>query len=191
MNEPNIRELIEQFGTEWKLTSYDDWTTGTQTFANSGECGMVRKSSRRRRSTDITSLVDSLIDTELFSCYNEELDLETLKLLEIYEMQSTMNSVDTMPAMGQLDVGPNNTFSATFTEEGSSAIQSVSYLGEMLDVIYRSNPSVIYQYTATEDTLSDIMKEVQATLVDGEGSVGSIISRLKNSNAIQLVWYVP
>ncbi len=24
MNEPNIRELIEQFGTEWKLTSYDD-----------------------------------------------------------------------------------------------------------------------------------------------------------------------
>jgi hypothetical protein len=147
---------------------------------------MVRKSSRRR-SSDITSLVDSLIDTEVFSCYNEELDLETLKLLEIYEMQSTMNSVDTMPAMGQLDVGPNNTFSATFTEEGSSAIQSVSYMGEMLDVIYRSNPSVIYQYTATEDTLSDIMKEVQATLVDGEGSVGSIISRLKNSNAIQLV----
>jgi hypothetical protein len=60
-------------------------------------------------------------------------------------------------------------------------------MGEMLDVIYRSNPSVIYQYTATEDTLSAIMKEVQATLVDGEGSVGSIISRLKNSNAIQLV----
>ena len=102
-------------------------------------------------------------------------------------MQSTMNSVDTMPAMGQLDVGPNNTFSATFTEEGSSAIQSVSYMGEMLDVIYRSAADVIYQYTATEDTLSDIMKEVQATLVDGEGSVGSIISRLKNSNAIQLV----
>jgi len=24
MNEPNIRELIEHFGTEWKLTSYDD-----------------------------------------------------------------------------------------------------------------------------------------------------------------------
>lgn len=141
---------------------------------------MVKKSS-------ITRVVDELINTDIFSGYNEQLDNETLKLLEIYEMQSTMNSVTTMPAMGQLDVGPDNTFGATFTEEGSSAISSMSYMGELLDVTYRSNPDMTYQYTVTEDILSDIMNEVRSTLVDGEGSVGSLISRLKNSNAIQLV----
>lgn len=141
---------------------------------------MVKKSS-------ITRVVDELINTDIFSGYNEQLDNETLKLLEIYEMQSTMNSVTTMPAMGQLDVGPDNTFGATFTEEGSSAISSMSYMGELLDVTYRSNPDMTYQYTVIEDILSDIMNEVRSTLVDGEGSVGSLISRLKNSNAIQLV----
>lgn len=147
---------------------------------------MVKKSSRRR-STDITSVVDDLMNSDIFSGYNEQLDNETLQLLEIYEMQTTMNSVNTMPSMGQLDVGPENTFSATFTEEGSSAISSMSYMGELLNVVYRSNPEMTYQYTATDAILSDIMDEVQATLVEGEGSVGSLISRLKNSNSIQLV----
>lgn len=147
---------------------------------------MVKKSSPRRPDK-ITSVIDDLIDLDFIPSCNEEFDLETLKLLEEYEMQSTMNSVETQTAMGQLDVGPDNTFQATFTEEGSTPIQSMSYMNDLLTVVFRSNPGTEYQYIVPVDTLTQIIDEVRSTLVEGEGSVGRLINSLIRSNTLQLV----
>lgn len=117
----------------------------------------------------------------------EQLDFDTLKLLEDYEMQSTMNSVKTMPKMGELQMGDNNTFIASFTEEGSSAVQTVSYLNDLLNVVFRKSPSMEYSYAISESDRLDLLEEVEATLIEGEGSVGRMIQSLIRTNKVQLV----
>lgn len=116
----------------------------------------------------------------------EEFDDEIFKLMENLEMQSTMNSIETMQALGQLDSDGKN-FVASFTEEGSSAVMSMSYNNDSLFVTFRKSPDTTYQYVLTEKVRSDIYDEVVATLVDGEGSVGRLIQGLISSNQIHLV----
>jgi hypothetical protein len=136
---------------------------------------------------DRESFSDDLLDEDGFPVsYQEMLNSDTLKILENYEMESVMNSVETQSDMGQLNVGPNNTFKATFTEAGSSAISFMSYLNEQLTVKFR-NSAREYQYLVSESSLNEIMDEVRATLVEGEGSVGALIQRMTRQNIIQLV----
>jgi hypothetical protein len=136
---------------------------------------------------DRESFSDDLLDEDGFPVsYQEMLDSDTLKILENYEMESVMNSVETQPNMGQLNVGPNNTFEATFAEAGSSAISFMSYMNEQLTVRFR-NSTREYQYLVTDSALTEIMAEVRATLVDAEGSVGPLIQRMTRQNIIQLV----
>lgn len=133
-------------------------------------------------------LNEDLLDLETYpEVRTEELDFDTLKLLEDYEMQSTMNSVETMAKLGQLQMGDNNTFIATFTEEGSSALLSLSYVNDLLNVVFRKSPSMEYQYAISENDLMDLIEEVEATLIDGEGSVGRKIQSLISNNKVQLV----
>lgn len=136
---------------------------------------------------DQESFSDDLLDEDSFPVsYQEILDSDTLKILENYEMESVMNSVETQPTMGQLNVGLNNTFEATFAEAGSSAISFMSYMDDKLTVKFR-NSTREYQYMISESALTEIMNEVRSTLVDGEGSVGALIQRMTRQNIIQLV----
>lgn len=146
---------------------------------------MVKKSSKKERS-DIASAIDNIIDTSIFEGGNETFDFETLKLLEQIEMTATMNSVTTQETLGTLNTGEDNTFNATFTPEGSSAINSMSYDGTNLSVIFRGKDTV-YEYMLSEDSLADVIDELYATLVDGEGSVGSLINSMIRKNQLQLV----
>jgi hypothetical protein len=130
---------------------------------------------------------DDLLDEDSFpEVHQEMLDSDTLKILENYEMESVMNSVETQSDMGQLNVGPDNTFEATFAEAGSSAISYMSYMNEKLTVKFR-NSSREYQYLVSDTSLTEIMDEVRATLIDSEGSVGTLIQRMTRQNTIQLV----
>lgn len=146
---------------------------------------MVNKSSKKECS-DIASAIDNIIDTSIFEGGNETFDFETLKLLEQIEMTATMNSVTTQETLGTLNTGEDNTFNATFTPEGSSAINSMSYDGTNLSVIFRGKDTV-YEYMLSEDSLADVIDELYATLVDGEGSVGSLINSMIRKNQLQLV----
>jgi hypothetical protein len=135
----------------------------------------------------MVNLSGDLLDEDSFPEFHQELlDSDTLKILENYEMESVMNSVETQPTMGQLNVGPNNTFEATFAEAGSSAISFMSYMNEQLTVRFR-NSTREYQYLVSDSALTEIMAEVRATLVDAEGSVGTLIQRMTRQNIIQLV----
>lgn len=138
-------------------------------------------------SAKLADAIDDLIETEVFPDCNEILDDETLKLLDEYDMESTMNSVQTNMAMGQLVAGSNNTFAATFTEQGSSSIATMSYDGSMLNVTFRTNPQTEYSYNVPEGTLVTIREEVNATLIDGEGSVGKLMNSLIRNQSIQLI----
>jgi hypothetical protein len=138
-------------------------------------------------SGDQDILPDTLLDEDGFPVVEQEyLDPDTLKILENYEMESVMNSVETQATMGQLNVGPDNTFEATFTESGSSAISFMSYMDDKLTVKFRKSTQD-YQYLVSESVLAEIMDEVRATLIDGEGSVGAMIQRMTRQNIIQLV----
>jgi hypothetical protein len=117
---------------------------------------------------------------------HEEFDDEIFKLMENLEMQATMNSVKTKKALGQLDSDGKN-FIATFTEEGSSAIASMSYTNDSLYVTFRKSMQNTYQYMVSEEVRSVLYKEVIDTLVDGEGSVGRKVQNLIATNQIHLV----
>lgn len=147
---------------------------------------MIKKS-RKQQETDVADVIDNLIETEFIPTCNEELDEETLKLLDEYDMESTMNSVETQTEMGQLMVGENQSFSAVFTPSGSSSVSTMAYDGNMLRVTFRTNPKNEYSYTASEAVLEQIREEVDATLIDGEGSVGKLMNSLLNNRSIQLI----
>jgi len=139
-----------------------------------------------KKDEKLASAIDALIMTDVIPSCNETLDPETLKLLNEYEMEATMNSVKTKPVMGELMEGPNNTFSATFTDEGSSSIRTMTYDGNMLNVTFRVNPQT-YQYNVPADVLTRIREEVNTTLIEAEGSVGKLINTLIRNNSIQLI----
>jgi hypothetical protein len=144
------------------------------------------KQSKSPEDPKITSAIDNLINSSLFGEFNESFDLETLKLLEQIEMTATMNSVTTQELLGTLNTGEDNTFNATFTPEGSTAISAISYDGNNLNVTFRGNDTV-YEYMLSEEALGDIVDELYATLVDAEGSMGSLINQMLRSNKLQLV----
>lgn len=144
---------------------------------------MVVKSKRRRNSSIMDELFSSgFRNGNLY----EEFDPEIFTLLENLEMQSTMNSVKTHQTLGQLDTDGKN-FVATFTEEGSSAIENLRYLNDFLHVTFRNSPQTTYQYMISENVRKDLYREVINTLVDGEGSVGRKIQSLIATNQIHLV----
>lgn len=142
--------------------------------------------SRHKEDNDYSSMIDDLIETSFLESGYETLDSETLKLIEDYEMTATMNSITTQPKLGQLNIG-QDCFNASFTPEGSSAIERMTYNDEILTVTFRRSPGTQYEYIIPSmRTLSNIMEEVQATLVEGEGSVGRMIQSLIRNNEIQL-----
>jgi hypothetical protein len=59
-------------------------------------------------------------------------------------------------------------------------------MNEQLTVRFR-NSTREYQYLVSDSALTEIMAEVRATLVDAEGSVGTLIQRMTRQNIIQLV----
>jgi hypothetical protein len=135
---------------------------------------------------DIASTIDDIIETSVFDGFNESLDPKTLKLLEEIEMTATMNSVTTQEMLGTLNTGDDNTFEATFTPEGSSAISAMSYNGDTLSVTFRGREDA-YEYMLSDEALGDIIDELYATLVDAEGSVGSLVNRMIRNNQLKLV----
>lgn len=145
---------------------------------------MVRKS-MKKGGRNIPALIDDLMNDGFFSSYGGE-NLDNLsQLLEEFEMQSTMNAIVTMEALGELDSDGRN-FIASFTEQGSSAIMKMSYTGEFLNVIFRKSPQTEYQYIISEDQRNRIYNEVTSTLVDGEGSVGRLIQSMVSTQQIKL-----
>jgi hypothetical protein len=97
-----------------------------------------------------------------------------------------MNSVTTQEMLGTLNTGDDNTFEATFTPEGSSAISAMSYNGDTLSVTFRGREDA-YEYMLSDEALGDIIDELYATLVDAEGSVGSLVNRMIRNNQLKLV----
>jgi hypothetical protein len=135
---------------------------------------------------NIPVLIDDLMNGGFFSSYEREtLDDDLSLLLEEFEMQSTMNAIVTMKALGELDSDGLN-FIASFTEQGSSAIMKMSYTGEFLNVIFRKSPQTEYQYIISEDQRNRIYNEVTSTLIDGEGSVGRLIQSMISTQQIKL-----
>jgi hypothetical protein len=146
---------------------------------------MVSKS-MKKGGRNIPVLIDDLMNGGFFSSYEREtLDDDLSLLLEEFEMQSTMNAIVTMKALGELDSDGLN-FIASFTEQGSSAIMKMSYTGEFLNVIFRKSPQTEYQYIISEDQRNRIYNEVTSTLIDGEGSVGRLIQSMISTQQIKL-----
>jgi hypothetical protein len=144
------------------------------------------KQSMKKGGRNIPVLIDDLSKNGFFSSYaGEMLDDDLSQLLEEFEMQSTMNAIVTMEALGNLDSDGHN-FIATFTEQGSSAVMKMSYTGEFLNVTFRKSPQTEYQYIINEDQRSRIYNEVMSTLADGEGSVGRLIQNMISTQQIQL-----
>ena len=82
--------------------------------------------------------------------------------------------------------GTPENWEAVFTENGSSAIQSMSYNGETLTVSFASNPDKYYDYSLTQDVANEFYREV-GFVVDGEGSIGKLFHEMTRSNKIQLI----
>jgi hypothetical protein len=144
---------------------------------------MVTKSRKRKVSSSIDELFSSGFSN---GGVYEEFDSEIFDLMEKLEMQATMNSIETQQTLGQLDSDGKN-FVATFTEAGSSAIQTMSYSDEALFVTFRKSPEMVYQYMLSEATREQIYNEIISTLVEGEGSVGRLIQNMISTNKIHLV----
>jgi hypothetical protein len=144
---------------------------------------MVTRSKKKKVSSSMDELFSS--DFHNGGVY-EEFDAEIFNLMEKLEMQATMNSIETQRDLGQLDSDGKN-FVATFTEEGSSAVQSMSYANDSLFVTFRKSPDMSYQYMLSDTIRKQIYDEVISTLVDGEGSVGRKIQNLISTNQIHLV----
>lgn len=145
---------------------------------------MYRSNTKAENFADV---IDDLIATEVFPSCNETLDDQTLKIINGYEMEATMNTIETQQDMGTLVVGEGDNFSATFTEMGSSSIMTMSYDGSMLSVTFRSKPQMDYNYTVNSEALSQIRNEVESTLIEAEGSVGGLMNTLIRGNLIQLI----
>lgn len=77
-------------------------------------------------------------------------------------------------------------YTATFTEAGSSAIESINLNNDTLSVVFRNN-NTTYTYNATVDALEPLYSEVVNVLQEGDGSIGRVFNRLVRDNKIQLI----
>lgn len=82
--------------------------------------------------------------------------------------------------------GTPENWEAVLTENGSSAIQSISYNGETLMVSFATNPDKTYEYGLTKEVATELYEEV-VSVVDGEGSIGKLFHEMTRSNKIQLI----
>ena len=101
-------------------------------------------------------------------------------------MTITLNKVN--PAYGSYTENATG-YTATFTEAGSSAIQSITLNNDNISVVFRNNRNTTaYDYNATQEALEPLYTEVVNVLQEGEGSIGRVFNQLVRDNKIQLIW---
>ena len=116
----------------------------------------------------------------------EVIDQETLELINKIIMATTLNQVN--PVYGSYTESATG-FTATFTEVGSSAIESISLEKDNLSVVFRNNNagSTAYVYNAPSTAVETLYDEIVNVLQEGEGSVGKVFNGLVRENKIQLL----
>ena len=116
----------------------------------------------------------------------EVLDQETLDLINEIIMATTLNRVN--PVYGSYTENMTG-FTATFTEVGSTAIESISLEKDNLSVVFRNNNagSAAYVYNAPSTAVETLYNEIVNVLQEGEGSVGKVFNQLVRENKIQLL----
>ena len=134
-----------------------------------------------------SSDADFFLDIPTYSGMIEEvIDQETLDLINKIIMATTLNQVN--PVYGSYTESVTG-FTATFTEVGSSAIESISLEKDNLSVVFRNNNagSTAYVYNAPSTAVETLYDEIVNVLQEGEGSVGKVFNRLVRENKIQLL----
>jgi hypothetical protein len=94
-----------------------------------------------------------------------------------------MNKVN--PAYGSYTENATG-YTATFTEVGSSAVESIALNNDTISVVFHNNKTE-YNYNVTAEALEPLYAEVVNVLQEGEGSIGRVFNRLVNDNKIQLI----
>lgn len=137
--------------------------------------------------SDNEDTVDFFDEVQPFGCtIEEDLDYETLKLIEELEMTATLTTVNqTYGSYTENATG----YTATFTEVGSGALESISLDNDTLTVVFRSGNSgaPAYTYNATPEALAPLYNEIVNVLQEGEGSIGRVFNQLVRENKIQLI----
>lgn len=131
-----------------------------------------------------SSDADFFLDVPTYSGMIEEvLDQETLDLINEIIMATTLNQVN--PVYGSYTESITG-FTATFTEVGSTAIESISLEKDNLSVVFRNN-NAAYVYNAPSAAVETLYNEIVNVLQEGEGSVGKVFNQLVRENKIQLL----
>lgn len=131
---------------------------------------------------------DFFLDTNPYVGNIEEvLDQQTLDLIDNLIMTTnTLTKVD--PTYGIYTENATG-YTATFTEVGSNALESISLDNDTLTVVFRSGNSgaPAYTYNITSEALGPLYNEIVNVLQEGEGSIGKVFNQLVRDNKIQLI----
>jgi len=130
---------------------------------------------------------DFFFDIQPNGCIIEEtLDYQTLQMIEEIIMPATLTNVNaTYGSYTENATG----YTATFTEVGSSALESISLDNDTLTVVFRSGNkgTPAYTYNATPEDLGPLYNEIVNVLQEGEGSIGRVFNQLVRDNKIQMI----